>query len=248
MLQDVLRDANDASKPLDSVLRTAMMFAYSLDYQPLIDWVNAELDGYPNNKNLPDYRWFRSEIHASFIGPFWTTTEERSSESVFPDGTGESIGRVELLSGVRNLEETAGRTDIIQSLPSFVIDYLSDRATDGFHCQRAWLVIPPGAIAQTLSAVRTRLMRFCLTIQREFPHLDTAEPTSDRATVPAPAVAYYFNTIVMGENASIALGDMDIVSQVNNVRTGDFDSFATLFTGTVSHRVTSNPCNTWLVP
>ena len=42
--------------------------------------------------------------------------------------------------------------------------------------------------------------------------------------MPTAAIAYYFNTIVLGENASVAVGDVDIASQVNTIRVGDFDS------------------------
>lgn len=56
------------------------------------------------------------------------------------------------------------------------------------------------------------------------PHLAAAEKIAAASAVPTPAVAYYFNTIVMGGNASVAIGDVDIISQVNNVRMGDFDS------------------------
>jgi hypothetical protein len=224
MLQEVLRDANDASKPLDNVLRTAMVFAYSLNYQPLIDWVNAELDGYPNNENLPDYRWFRSEVHANFSNGFWQRQNERVSDYAFPEEWRDIVTRVELLVGVRNLEENIDRTDAVQYLPSFVVSYLTQKASQGYQCQNAWHAIPPGAVAQVLSAIGTRLMRFCLTIKKEFPNLAKDESLGANHTVPIPAIAYYFNTIVLGENASVGIGDVDITSQVNNVQAGDFDS------------------------
>jgi len=77
-IQQVLADANDATKPLDAVLRSAMVLAYSLDYEPLISWVNAELDGFETNENMPDYRRFKSEIRANFLNPYQPRNKELS--------------------------------------------------------------------------------------------------------------------------------------------------------------------------
>lgn len=124
MLQDVLRDANDTSKPLDSVLRTAMVFAYSLGYQPLVDWVNAELDGYLPGSELPDYRSFRSEVHARFTDGYRLGPIQRISEYAFPEEWRDQVTRVQLRKGVRSLEDNSDRTDIVQNLPSYAVSYL----------------------------------------------------------------------------------------------------------------------------
>lgn len=169
MLQDVLRDANDTSKPLDSVLRTAMVFAYSLGYQPLVDWVNAELDGYLPGSELPDYRSFRSEVHARFTDGYRLGPIQRISEYAFPEEWRDQVTRVQLRKGVRSLEDNSDRTDIVQNLPSYAVSYLKKIASYRSWCHDAWLDIPPGEVAQVISAVRTRLMRFCLTIRNDFP-------------------------------------------------------------------------------
>jgi hypothetical protein len=226
-IQQVLIDANDSTKPLDSVLRSAMVLAYELDYEPLITWVNAELDGYETNEGLPDYRRFSSRIYANFLGPFHQSrNRETIPIGVFPEEWRDMFSSVQLLLGVRALEDTAGRDDVMQPLPDFIPQYLTDKASYGFVCQSAWLDIPPGAIAQILSAIRTRLLRFCLTLQREFPQLSQVDSSTPVVSVPPPAIAYYFNTIVLGQNASVALGGDVFTTHINHVTPGDFDSLS----------------------
>lgn len=226
-IQQVMIDANDSTKPLDSVLRSAMVLAFELDYEPLIAWVSAELDGYETNEHLPDYRQFDSRIYANFLGPFQLP---RNNEVVpinaFPKEWRDTFSRVQLLDGVRALEDTAKRDNVVQPLPDFVPQYLTDKASGGFVCQSVWLVIPPGSIAQILSAIRTRLLRFCLTLRREFPQLSEVDPSTPAVSVPSPAIAYYFNTLVMGQNPSVALGGDVFAYHINHVTLGDLDSLS----------------------
>ena len=225
-IEQILRDANDDSKPLDSVLRSAMVLAYRLDYEPLITWVNAELDGYPTNENLPDYRWFWSETRASFFNGYWRRPNELVPREAFPEEWRDAVSKVELLVGVRALEDTADLNAVVQNLPSFVVNYLTEQSAHGFACLGAWVVIPPGAVAQVLSSVRNRLLRFCLTLQREYPELSDDGNPGAEAAVPQPAVAYYFNTIVMGQNASVALGPNAFAEQLSHIQPHDFESLS----------------------
>lgn len=53
------------------MLRKAQILATRLDHQPLKDWIRWEVDGYPDDAELPEYqRLGRVQVLGDFGGPF----------------------------------------------------------------------------------------------------------------------------------------------------------------------------------
>src|SRR5262245_5911383 len=53
--------------PLATLLRRCLVLASRLGSQPAIDWINWELEGYPNEVQVPDYRKLSLIIKANLI-------------------------------------------------------------------------------------------------------------------------------------------------------------------------------------
>ncbi|MDH8276113.1 abortive phage resistance protein, partial [Klebsiella pneumoniae] len=48
--------ASDPNSDIVAVLMKAKMIAIKLDLQDLVEWIELELNGYPNIASAPDYR------------------------------------------------------------------------------------------------------------------------------------------------------------------------------------------------
>ena len=68
LLDEIRADLIDQSASLPNTLRKARVLAHELQSQELRDWVNSELNGYPNY-DVPEYRRFRLPVFGTFHGP-----------------------------------------------------------------------------------------------------------------------------------------------------------------------------------
>ena len=59
----------DDSVPVSSILRMALVLSYENEDLKLREWVNAELDGYKEGVEVPDYRHGHCQSFGNFVGP-----------------------------------------------------------------------------------------------------------------------------------------------------------------------------------
>lgn len=70
LLRQIQDSASDHSVPVTDLLRKALILAKRLDYQPLGNWAERELEGYPPGAELPEYRAYREcQVVGDFAGP-----------------------------------------------------------------------------------------------------------------------------------------------------------------------------------
>lgn len=56
LLREIQAAATEADVPLPTVLRKCKVLASRLRHEPLKEWTDRELNGYPSLNALPDYR------------------------------------------------------------------------------------------------------------------------------------------------------------------------------------------------
>jgi AbiTii len=70
LLREIQDEVIDANRRLASVLRKARVLAAELDNEPLRQWASHELNGYPDEAELPPYRAARPvPVRGTFAGP-----------------------------------------------------------------------------------------------------------------------------------------------------------------------------------
>src|SRR5579864_7677420 len=70
LLDDIIEFATDNKQPLTVVLRKCLVLAHHLKNERLKAWANQELNGYPLDENLPQYRALSTYSVADYTGPF----------------------------------------------------------------------------------------------------------------------------------------------------------------------------------
>jgi hypothetical protein len=56
VIQEAIAEARNPLVPTADLLRTCQVIAYRLRNEPLKSWVHSELNGYPSNAQVPEYR------------------------------------------------------------------------------------------------------------------------------------------------------------------------------------------------
>src|SRR6266850_8013566 len=70
LLKEIQNAAIEGTSDLESLLRKCRVLATRLKHEELKNWVLFELDGYPKDVPLPDYRKCHGMCYGNFVGAF----------------------------------------------------------------------------------------------------------------------------------------------------------------------------------
>jgi hypothetical protein len=70
LLDDIINILADEKGSLNAALLKTKVLLHSIGKKDLATWVTNELKGYPDDKNLPEYRICSAEVHAQIMSGF----------------------------------------------------------------------------------------------------------------------------------------------------------------------------------
>jgi hypothetical protein len=202
LLRDIQEGATNEAVSVAELLRKALILARRLDYEPLKDWAEQELEGYGPNTELPDYRAYRAcHVLGDFSGPMnsWRKNQPLPSGAVAEEHRRHLFG-YDLREGVVTYESllSSGDGDLSISWdPNYVVQYQED-FFELMALTAARRVVGRSEIAQLIGAIRTRLLNFSLEIEAANPDAGEADPGSQPVAVENLREA--FNVTVLGDN------------------------------------------------
>jgi hypothetical protein len=216
LLRQIQDSAADHAVPVTDLLRKALILARRLDYQPLGDWAERELEGYPPDAELPEYRAYREcQVVGDFAGPM---NSGRRNQPLPSGAVSEAHRRqlfgFELREGVPTYESLleSGNDLAIPWSGNFVVHYQQD-FIELMALTAARRIVGRAELSQLIEAVRTRLLNFSLEIEAENPDAGEAEPGSH--PIPATAVSEAFQVTVMGDNNVVNAAGRDATQTVS---------------------------------
>jgi AbiTii-like protein len=209
LLQQLQADAVDPQVPLSHLLRKALILSKRLAYPPLGEWAQRELEGYPGNAELPDYRARRSSqvegrfeagLGTGFVNPIPSANvEEEHRKDLFS---------FELRGGVAQYEQLAAEDSLRVPWDQNFVSYYRGSFYPDFALESAWRTVSPGQLTQVLDSVRTRLLNFVLEIEGENPDAGEAEP--GEAPIESARVTQIFNQTFHGDNTAFAAAGANV--------------------------------------
>ncbi len=118
--------------------------------------------------------------------------------------------------------------DLISPWPPDLVARVADRFLAGRTLVSANMEVPRAALVQTLEAVRNRILKFALEIERQWPQ---AGESFGVTTVPAERVSQIFNTYIMGGTQNVAVGSSGFSQSIHAVQAGDMQSLKDYLSG-----------------
>jgi hypothetical protein len=227
-----IRDAAvDGSSDLATLLRKCRVLASEIKNKPLAEWARSELDGYPQNADLPEYRVVRNMVHlGNFLGIAGSGLKNVPLEiSRLPVPLREQFSIRELRQGVQELKQLVESyaDNFIQLAWEPEIYGLFDHS--GFRPDlrlvQAWSVVPTARIEGALDSIRNNVLTFVLELvaigigtgeEGEIKTID--EPTNARIT-------QIFNQTIYGSVSNV--GHAGTVSTSSHVVLGNLQSLNT---------------------
>lgn len=203
LLQQMQSMSTDPGMSLPALLRKSMVLARRLSYRPFGDWAQHELQGYPGDVALPDYRarrscqvmgQFEAGLGTGFVNPIPSGNVENQHR--------EALFSFDLRLGVARYEGLLGADDVEIPWDQNYVSYYRDSFYPDFALERAWRSVPTSELAQMLDSVRTRLLNFVLEIEELDPSAGEAAPGIQ--PIAPNRVTQIFNQTFHGDNVAFA--------------------------------------------
>lgn len=88
LLTEIQNEAISDTVAVNSLLRKVMLLAHKLDSGLLEDWVKHELNGYPNDVEVPHYRKIPLNFKASLSNGFYMHNDAPIAQYLVKKGDG----------------------------------------------------------------------------------------------------------------------------------------------------------------
>lgn len=228
LLQEIQKEAVDGKADLATLLRKCRVLAARLKNDEFKNWVQYELDGYPSEAELPEYRRMRAQSYGHFSGAFGSGLRNAPIPIMcIPEEFRKFVTDVEFRSGIGSLQDLISRSKggtLQEQWPADLVAFVASRIYERMNLGQAWKAIPSSAIVGILDTVRNRILNFVLEIESAAP--DAGEIASSPALTPEQ-VGNVFNTYIMGNVGNVASGSSNVEQHATvTINQGDFESLS----------------------
>jgi hypothetical protein len=228
LIQDIQAAAISQDTDVPTLLRKCKLLAARISHPQLNEWVDRELNGYPSNESLPDYRVVRVDSYGHFHGEFRQASRLQISVGILPEHLREQFRHAYMTSSISAyaallIGDTSGR--VIEQWPLEAALKYASQLTPDMQCLSAWKEIPIGAVVRLLDSVKTRILDYAIDLEREAPNAGET-PIGSQPPLSSEKMTQIFNNTINGnvgnvsnsgqnitQNASIQLGNWDSLTQ-----------------------------------
>ncbi|CAI1025658.1 abortive phage resistance protein [Serratia quinivorans] len=223
-LQDM---ASSSSTDIEELLSRAKMISVKLGLQDISEWLEHELNGYPSQDILPDYRIIKEAPIRAFnphVGWIPYQLNNIKDREVY-----DLLTTIHLNNPISMLTEYAKSDHTLYcDLPDFAVDFLQKASNCNF--RMAWSVNPT-QITKILSNTKSRILDWALLLENKN---ILGEGLLFSQEEKKGAVGMTVNNINnfngnVNNAGSIGAGNTGDINQQNTITAGDFSSLAKQF-------------------
>lgn len=225
LLREIQRAATSDKPNLATLLRKLMVLATRLGSTELRAWASSELNGYGDEDPLPAYRLTKTLIKGTLVTPIERAQNVPLRIDGLPRDIQAKLSVMRLQTGVAALQRLAETNEpsLHVGLTAELAAAIGSQYESHVTCMSAYRVLPVQMVVGALDAVCTRVLEFALEIEEANPNAGEAEPGEQ--PVPREVVHQKFETIILGDNATVNSGAGTQV-RVETVNVGDFASLS----------------------
>lgn len=168
IIERIQEDILSPEVSLSTILLKAKLLAHELRNDSFKQWVKHEVDGYPNSKEVPDYRVIQTQL-LGYIFNEWNDYKNMPIPLYkTPDWFRETANKVHLAEGIQMIEELASRKDSIsfnwtaEEIALWSLYNQEQLGRGGYQCRQVTRPVESSVFAQILLTVRSRLQDFIL--------------------------------------------------------------------------------------
>ncbi|MGE3907340.1 MAG: hypothetical protein AB7F36_15420, partial [Reyranellaceae bacterium] len=221
LLDAIIEDATLSRGSVADLLRRCLVLAYKLNNSSLKEWVENELNGYPNADGLPDYRLSKGVAKGLFLGSYGSELRDQPlAASVLKPEHRHWATDIKLVQPIISYEQVTGTGTAVILWPQDLVALYQRGFYEGMALNRAWMEVPKSLMSGIVDVVRTRVLMFALELRSKYPQAqDKIE------NIPASTVENIFQITINGGNNVI--GNVREINAIT-VLAGDIKSLRAL--------------------
>ena len=208
----------------EALLKTKVLLQ-KIGHKELTDWINCELNGYPDNEQLPEYRILPAQVLGNIFNMAYRYTSHPIPIGHLKKEQQELYTLARMKQSLAVLEKlTAGNGGHLQSQIPLEVNHILGKTLDGYQIERAWCDIGASYVTQIFIQVRSRLLDFILNLKDQLGDLDSDEEIKNRSdSIDTPSI---FNNAIYGNNNTILVGSNNEQKVTNINLEGNFQALA----------------------
>ena len=226
LLQDIVAAATQDNCDLPSLLRKALVLAARLRNEELKTWLGYELNGYPNESLVPDYRRAETISYGFFADRFVGQATLQVPLSVLPEQFREKYRTVALQNPINALVDLHTRsrdeeTSIEMPWPPAARRYA--QKISPLECIKVWRSLNPSFVAGVVDTVKTRILLMALDLEAEDPA--AGDVPSTHSALSEAKVSQIITTHIHGTVQNFSAGGDQVTQTATlNIAAGDMQS------------------------
>lgn len=227
LLDEIIDLLADENASLNAALLKTKVLMHTIGHAELAEWVNDELNGYPKEKPVPDYRVVGGRVAGNIQNAVMIQANVNLPTYHLPKNLKSWLENHELREAMSVLQDMANAKPggSLHMPLSPEIGAQIDKGMDGCWVQKCWVEMQPLQIKNGISQVRSRLLDFALNLRDKIGGVEEKEVKAKAAATDVPGM---FHGAVFGDNATVVVGNENEI-RISNQK-GDFDALAKLLT------------------
>lgn len=199
LLAEIQNDALSDTIPVATLLRKVLVLASNLDSGLLEDWVRHELNGYPPNSEVPEYRTMGINFKANAASVAWKYNGMPIApmivEDLLKDDTA-SLFKCRQAIGTINPDEINKSSGTLRLNFDNLAPLIQTKLEPGVGLMSFWGEVPSSQVLGIIDAVRSRVLDFVLALKKMYPSAGEIDGlTTKMPEVERTVTTIYNNTI-----------------------------------------------------
>lgn len=222
----IIKDLANGTADIQTALKRTKVLLQELNNDKLLQWVNYEIEGYPENADIPDYRMIGGQVYGTYFKGSIATHVQYNHVPIslgnLPDEIKNDILTIKITQGIEALnamviesrrKENGGLTRLI---PSELYPHIAQANNDlGMIIVTASVELNMAEILNIFPKIESKLLDILLFLEKQFGKLDDLDiNTESKSEEELERITNHIYVVIYNDK-SITIGDKNKIKDSN---------------------------------
>jgi len=207
LLDEIIAALGGENSSLTDALLKTKILLHQINKKELVQWVNNELNGYPDGADLPPYRILPSQVLANLSNVAWRAESQPLPIQHLGDEYIDTLIHARFRQSLAIIEQNAsGKGTFIRRIPMEANHLFDKGLANDFRTENVWCETSRMDILNILVQVRSRLLDFSLELKDSIGEPATEAELRDKSTSVDTQSMFNHAIFGSGSNTTILIG------------------------------------------
>ncbi|MGV1772965.1 hypothetical protein ACQZ6B_22520 [Agrobacterium vitis] len=202
LLSEIQNDAVNSSSNVAAMLRKCLILAARVDSGLLEDWVKYELNGYPEDADVPDYRDLQLSFKGHFSGPLGAHIKNAPIaphviEQIVGDERFSKFLARQPITTISDTEKARNAGVLHVNFDNLAL-LVGQHVYRGYSAVQVWGEVPSMGVIGIIEAVKSRILELTLALEKKYPNAGEVGGMDDKDQKVRNDIQAIFNNSIYG--------------------------------------------------